>query len=119
MAHNIKCVACKGSHQSIVEMKSCHKQHNVFHGQEEGPAKVQTKVQTKAKPQVKTEVKPTVTSTFRKFNTREEAEEFISANSHVGLVIEVKNGPRRAVQDEAGLWHDVTEKTFVVRKANR
>ena len=115
MAHNIKCVACKGSHQSIVEMKNCHKQHNVFHGQEEGPAKVQTK----AKPQVKTEVKPTVTSNFPKFNTREEAEEFISANSHVELVIEVKSGPRRAVQDEAGLWHDVTQKTFIVKRANR
>jgi hypothetical protein len=73
MANPIKCVACKGTHKTIAEARSCHMQNQVFSDQPE----VRTKVLTKApiKKPVRHEPVP-----VKKFTSKDEALEFIQNN---------------------------------------
>lgn len=100
----INCEACSaGFHNTVAEVKLCHMQKGFLIGE--------TKVQAKAQPKVQTKVqsKPT----YFKFVDRQEAEDFVLNNP--GYVIETKLGRRSQKQDEAGLWFDATEKTYIVK----
>jgi len=77
MAHNIKCVACKGVHNTVAEVKFCHMQNKVFSDQPEVQTKAQAKVQAKAP--TKTPVRHTPVPVVI-FSSKEEALEFVQNN---------------------------------------
>lgn len=111
MAHNIKCVACEGSHSTIAEVKFCHMQNKVFSDQPEVQTKAQAKVQAKAptKTPVRYEPVPVV-----KFSSKEEALEFVQNNPGSRLKDGSKIKYIRVFNKETEKYENKEEKTYTV-----
>lgn len=97
----LKCIACKGTHESISEMKACHMANNALIGADN------TKTVTKA-------VKATTEKSYQlfTFETKEERDAFILANP----MAEVKTTTVRSVANPAGGSMQVFTYKVIIRK---
>lgn len=73
----LKCIACKGTHTSIADMRACHMANNVLIG---GPNNKE----------VKTMPKPHQAKQVKTFPSKEEAEAFVATTANARLLDTVK-----------------------------
>lgn len=97
----LKCIACKGIHNTIPEMKACHKANNAFIG--EGKTKKEN-----------TAPKPFVAKTVKTFEDKQEAEEFVAANTNARLLDTVKVKRTSIWNEDSESYVQVVIKTYTV-----
>ena len=97
----LKCIACKGIHNTIPEMKACHTANNALIG--EGNTKT-----------VKKAVQTTTEKSYElfTFETKEERDAFVKANP----TAEVKSTQSRWVANPAGGSMQVFTYKVIIRK---
>lgn len=99
----LKCIACKGTHTTVPELKSCHVQNNALIGGTD------TKTVTKV---VKAEEKEKNYQLFT-FETQEARDEFVKANPNA-RILATNNKPTRIFVEEFSRWETVVIKTYKV-----
>lgn len=110
MAHPIKCVVCKATHNTIDEVKFCHMQNKAYVNESNTSASVaNAKVQTKTK----TPIRHTPVS-VKTFTNKEEALEFVENNPGSRLKDTVKVKCINVFNKETEKYENKEEKTYTV-----
>lgn len=97
-----RCVVCKATHNTVSQMKECHTKNGALLGE------------TNTTKKVETAPKPFVAKTVKTFETKEEAEEFVAANTNARLLDTVKVKRTSVWNEDTESYQSVVIKTYTV-----